>query len=167
MLCAVYYPGSNSIYAPNQDELIDHIITNIQTLKNKYSEPLFFILGDFNDLNIERLLKICKLSQKVKVPTRGNATLDYIITNASDDLFYDPYSIPKIGKGDHFPVVYEPKMYKTPPQKKTKVNKRTFLKSSILEFGGWITHHNWSEVRVEDDPEIKVSAYDKNVWYQV
>ena len=119
----MYYPGSNSLYAPNQDELIDHIIVNTQYLKDKYSNPLFFILGDFNDLNIEHLLKICQFTQKVKVPTHGNKTLDYIISNASDDLYNEPYTLPKIGKGDHFPVIYEPKMYKPPPQKKNKVNK--------------------------------------------
>ena len=167
VLCAVYYPGSNSLYAPNQDELIDHIIVNTQYLKNKYSNPLFFILGDFNDLCIERLLKICQFTQKVKVPTRGRKTLDYIISNACDNLYNEPYTIPKIGKGDHFPVIYEPKMYKPPPQKKNKVNKRNFLRSAVLEFGNWITHHNWSEVLEEDDPDLKVCAYIKTIWYQI
>ena len=41
VICAVYYPGSTSDYAPNQDELIDHIIDNLQKMKNKYTEPLF------------------------------------------------------------------------------------------------------------------------------
>ena len=54
------------------------------------------------------------------MPTRGSATIDYIITNASDDLYNEPYSLPKIGKGDHFPVVYEPKMYKPPLEGKIK-----------------------------------------------
>merc|ERR1711874_590754 len=116
VVCAVYYPGSNSDYAPNQSELIDHITDNILKLKVKYSEPLFFVLGDFNDLNIDPILKICQLSQKVKVPTRGNSILDLILTNACDSLYYPPYTIPKIGKSDHHPVVYDPRLYKPPPQ---------------------------------------------------
>merc|ERR1711942_487716 len=156
-----------TLYAPNQDELIDHIIYNVQNLKNKYSDPLFFILGDFNDLCIDRLLNICKFSQKVKVPTHDKATLDYIISNASDELYKDPYSLPKIGKGDHFPVVYEPKMYKPPPQKKVTVSRRKFLNSSILAFGNWITHHDWREVKTEEDPDLKVSYYENTIWYNV
>ena len=167
VLCAVYYPGSNSIYAPNQDELIDHIIQNVQSLKDKYSEPLFFILGDFNDLNIDRLLKICQFNQKIKVPTRENATLDYIISNASDNLYHEPFSLPKIGKGDHFPIVYNPKMYKPPVQRKNTVTRRNFSKPSIFQFGRWITCHDWTEVTAEHDLDLKVSAYDKTIWYQV
>ena len=116
VICAVYYPGSTSDYAPNQDELIDHIIDNVQKLKNKYSEPLFFIAGDLNDLNIDSILRVCQLTQKVKVPTRENSILDCIITNACDNLYHPPYTIPKIGASDHSPVLYEPIMYKPPPR---------------------------------------------------
>ena len=42
VVCAVYYPGSNSSYAPCQEELVDHIVDNVQKLKIKYSDPLFF-----------------------------------------------------------------------------------------------------------------------------
>ena len=167
VVCAVYYPGSNSDYAPNQSELIDHITDNILKLKVKYSEPLFFVLGDFNDLNIDPILKICQLSQKVKVPTRGNSILDLILTNACDSLYYPPYTIPKIGKSDHHPVVYDPRLYKPPPQIHRKEKKREFPKSAILSFGFWITRHRWPEVIMEDDPYHKVNLYSSSIWYQI
>ena len=159
VVCAVYYPGSTSDYAPCQDELVDHIVDNVQKLKIKYSDPLFFILGDFNDLNIDPILKICQFSQKVKVPTRENAILDCIITNASDNLYNPPYTIPKIGKSDHHPILYDPKMYKPPPQVTRKVKKREFPSSSILGFGYWITRHNWYEVLDEEEADQKVITH--------
>ena len=136
-------------------------------LKNKYNEPLFFILGDFNDLNIDPMLKICQFTQNVKVPTRENSILDLIITNASDNLYYPPYSIPKIGKSDHNPVVYDPKLYKPPPQVPRREKKRKFPKSSILEFGFWITRHRWYEVLYEEDPDQKVSSYNTSIWHHI
>ena len=167
IVCAVYYPGKNSVHAPDQSELIDHLVDNIQKLKVKYSEPLFFILGDFNDLNIDPILQICQLSQKVKVPTREDSILDLIITNACDNLYYSPYTIPKIGMGDHHPVVYDPKMYKPPPQIKRKEKRREFPKSAVLEFGFWITRHHWHEVLDEEEPDQKVNSYNTTIWYQI
>merc|ERR1711874_868935 len=124
-------------------------------------------LGDFNDLNIDPILKICQLSQKVKVPTRGNSILDLILTNACDSLYYPPYTIPKIGKSDHHGVVYDPRLYKPPPQTHRKEKKREFPKSAILSFGFWITRHRWPEVIMEDDPYHKVNLYSSSIWYQI
>ena len=163
VICAVYYPGSTSDYAPNQDELIDHIIDNVQKLKNKYSEPLFFIAGDLNDLNIDSILRVCQLTQKVKVPTRENSILDCIITNACDNLYHPPYTIPKIGSSDHSPVLYEPIMYKPPPRVSRKEKKRKFPTPSVTGFGFWITRHKWYEVLDEEDPVKKVSAYNSSI----
>ena len=163
IICAVYYPGSKSMYAPNSDELLDHIIINVQNLKSKYSSPLFFIMGDFNDLNINRLLVTCQLTQKVQIPTRKDATLDYIITNAYDDWYHPPSSLPKIGKGDHNPVLYTPKNYKPPHQLVNKTMKRTFLKSNITQFGSWITHYDWNDVVEEENAITKVTIYENAI----
>ena len=41
------------------------------------------------------------------------------------------------------------------------------MRSAVLVFGSWITHYDWSEVFEEDDPDLKVSAYIKTIWYQI
>ena len=41
VICGVYYPGSNSVYSPKQEDLIFHITTSVQYLKRKYVNPLF------------------------------------------------------------------------------------------------------------------------------
>ena len=69
VLCAVYYPGSTSQYAPPQEDIIMHLTESIQSFKNKYSNPLIVLLGDFNDLKIIDLCEICSLKQVVEVPT--------------------------------------------------------------------------------------------------
>ena len=75
VICGVYYPGSNSIYAPPQEDLIMHLTETIQGFYIKYSNPLIMLLGDFNDLNILDICESCSLKQVVKVPTCNNAIL--------------------------------------------------------------------------------------------
>ena len=111
VLCAVYYPGSTSIYAPPQEDIIIHLTESIQSFKNKYSNPLIILLGDFNDLNIIDLCEICLLKQVVEVPTQNDAILDLIMTNLDNDLYKDPVTLPKIGNSDHLCVLYVPKDY--------------------------------------------------------
>ena len=87
IVCGLYYPGSTSIYAPNQDNLISHITSTVEYLKGVYANPLFLIMGDFNDLPIKSICKTCGFKQVVDVPTRGDATLDLILTNISNNLY--------------------------------------------------------------------------------
>ena len=111
IIYGVYYPGSTSLYAPIQDDLISHLIESVQHFYSKYSSPLIIILGDFNDLNINDILESCSLKQVVCVPTRNEATLDLILTNSNSDWFREPFTLPKIGNSDHLCVVYVPKIY--------------------------------------------------------
>ena len=90
IICGVYYPGSTSLYAPNQDDLISHLIESVQSFYSRYSSPLIIMLGDFNDLNINDILESCSLKQVVNVPTRNEAILDLILTNSNSDWFKEP-----------------------------------------------------------------------------
>ena len=108
IVAGVYYPGSNSAYAPDQDDIILHLTETVHQLYQGYENPLFIIMGDFNDLNIDELCDACKLKQVVKVPTRKNATLDLILTNNSNDFYESPSTLPSIGGSDHDSVIYKP-----------------------------------------------------------
>ena len=81
IVCAVYYPGSNSKYAPPQDDLKMHLNEQIHKFYSKYADPLILLMGDFNDLPVKDLCDSCNLKQVVKVPTRKDATLDLIMMN--------------------------------------------------------------------------------------
>ena len=92
----------------------------------------FLIMGDFNDLPIKSICKTCGFKQVVDVPTRGDATLDLILTNISNDFYEKPISLPKIGEGDHFPVLYKAKKYIPPKDIKQFIEIRRFPKSAIM-----------------------------------
>ena len=156
VICGVYYPGSNSVYSPKQEALIFHITTSVQYLKRKYVNPLFFIMGDFNDLPIDSISAVCEFKQVVKVITRGEATLDLILTNKSNSLFEEPVSLPKIGDGDHFPILYLPKNYIPPKSIKKIVNMRKFPKSTKNQFGAWISCFDWGQLYNISDANDKI-----------
>ena len=106
IICGTYYPGSNSLYAPPQDDYVTYLTESVQKFMKRYASPLFMLMGDFNDLNVDEICEICRFQQVVKVPTRNEATLDLILTNISNIYYEDPISLPKIGDGDHFCVLY-------------------------------------------------------------
>ena len=144
VLIGLYYPGTKSIYAPPQEDLIFHINESIQFLYNKFSNPLIMLLGDFNDLKILDICETSLLKQVVNVPTRKNAILDLILTNINNNLYIDPITLPSIGTSDHLCVIYEPKNYVKQDSTKKKISIRKFKKSAKIAFGAWISNFDWS-----------------------
>ena len=167
IICGVYYPGSTSLYAPNQDDLISHLIESVQSFYSRYSSPLIIMLGDFNDLNLNDILESCSLKQVVNVPTRNEAILDLILTNSNSDWFKEPFTLPKIGNSDHLCVVYVPKIYIREKNEKKKIFIRRFKKSAMIEFGAWIARFNWILLYRISDVNEKVAYFSEITWLMV
>ena len=62
-----------------------------------YPNAGIFLIGDFNRCPVSTVLGHFILKQIVKVPTRGNSTLDLILTNMSA-LCNPPESLPLLAK---------------------------------------------------------------------
>ena len=167
IVCGLYYPGSTSIYAPNQENLIFHITTSVEYLRRTYAKPLFLIMGDFNDLPIDSIRKVCGFKQEVDVPTRGEAILDLILTNRSNMFFNKPISLPKIGDGDHFPVLYKAKKYVPPKTIKQYIEIRRFPKSAIIQFGAWIVNFNWSLLSLIPNVDDRIIYFSTLTWKMI
>ena len=167
VICGVYYPGINSIYAPPQEDLIMHLTETIQGFYIKYSNPLIMLLGDFNDLNILDICDACSLKQVVKVPTRKNAILDLIMTNIDNTLYEDPISLPSISTSDHLCILYVPKNHIKEVVIKKKIKIREYKKSAILEFGAWLVNFEWSYLFEIDDVDLKVEYFCAITWLMI
>ena len=50
IVACLYYPGTTSEYAPNQEDIIFHLTETVHHLSNNYAKPLFLIMGDLKDL---------------------------------------------------------------------------------------------------------------------
>ena len=167
IICGLYYPGSNSLFAPNQSDIAGHMIETLQTFSNKYAKPLFIILGDFNDLNFVDICETCNLKQVVNVPTRGNRTLDLILTNVHNCFYNNPVTLPSIGNSDHLCVLYSPTNYIKQKDFKKKVMVRIFKKSGMIEFGAWVATFNWILLYRLQDVNDKVSYFSKITWLKI
>lgn len=167
VVVGVYYPGSNSEYAPNQDDIILHITESVHKLLDKYAKPLFVIMGDFNDLKVNEICDSCALKQVVKVPTRKEAILDLILTNKNNKLYKKPITLPSIGSSDHLCVLYEPIDEGVVNIEKSKTLIRKFHKSAINEFGSWLTKFDWSILLNIQDVNLKISYFSEIMWTMI
>ena len=167
IVAGVYYPGSTSPYAPEQEDIILHLTETVHKLYQKYKNPLFIIMGDFNDLNIVELCDACELKQVVKVPTRKNAILDLIFTNSSNLFYENPSTLPSIGGSDHESVIYRPIVKQRVNMKKNKITIRRFNDSSIREFGSWLVKFNWCEMLRINDVNQKVAYFMNIMWIMI
>lgn len=142
IICGVVYCPPN-LKAQQEKDLVDHIINNVDLVTTAH--PDCGILGDFNTLNITDLLLQHDLSQIVQAPTRGNNSLDLIITNLPHLYSIPVISVP-LGTSDHNSVLWSPvsnTSKSTPGPQTTKVLVRRFTESSCMAFGRWSSTHNW------------------------
>ena len=96
--------------ARNKQEIIDHIIETIHTLRAHYDNEVHFLIGgDFNRLYITDILDCYRaLKQICSVPTRKSASLGIVLTDLH--TLYHPPTSDKLGKdSDHNVVLFAPK----------------------------------------------------------
>ena len=125
-------------------------------LHTKYPDIGFAIMGDFNRMTINHILKNCNLKQLVTFPTRGDATLDLIMTNFSVH-YKDPVPMPAMGKSDHMCILWRPKVQVVKHQS-TKRTYRPMKDSQLREFGVWIKDEDWSNVLSAENTQQKADA---------
>ena len=65
--------------SPLQPKLENHVINTVDHVRTSYPEMGFCIMGDFNKMNINSILRGNNLKQIVTFPTRGNATSALIL----------------------------------------------------------------------------------------
>jgi hypothetical protein len=98
IFAAVYFPDPKT-----ERQLNDHIQDTLDILRAKHPDAGICILGDLNRFNESILCRNNGLSQIVPFPTRGDATLDKILTNISS-FYLPPTPSSPIGRSDHTAV---------------------------------------------------------------
>ena len=116
IVVGVYHPPN----APNWP-MICHIQTNMELLLQKHPQAGIIIGGDLNDLKLSFLCSSFKLKQIVSCKTRGENTLDKILTNMAS-FYAKPFPIGALGSSDHQTVVATPIIppKRRPPQRIVK-----------------------------------------------
>ena len=137
----IYHP-------PNADdnEMLTYLSTTLTTIESQYPGCGILLAGDFNRLNVSRLLTQFKMKQLVRSPTRGDRILDLVLTNLHQ--MYDKNGVeilPPCGLSDHNVVLLHPKVRprQEGPSRKV-ITKRDTRISRKRELGRYLNSINWS-----------------------
>ena len=80
-------------------------------------------MGDFNRLDTSSFRNTFKLKQIVKFHTRGNQTLDLVLTNIKE-FYEEPIKRPAFGLSDHASVELQPlSRFKSQPSKRSIITR--------------------------------------------
>ena len=88
----------------------EYLISSLVSLEDSYPNCAFVLAGDFNRTFLpmaQSAVKSFNLKPTVKFPTRGDRTLDQILTNL-DDYFSAPTRLPPFGLSDHMAIYMGP-----------------------------------------------------------
>ena len=125
--------------------MIDYLLSSLTTIEGLYPGCGILLTGDFNQLNISRIITQFKLKQLVHVPTRGDCTLDLIITNMTQFSKEFLQIFPPFGLSDHSVVLLKPK---SKSQRTTSsrrfITRRDTRYSRKCELGRYLGSLDWS-----------------------
>ena len=148
LVAAVYHPPSS--VAEQNSMMIAHLQKNVENYLASYPEGMVIITGDFNPtstrIKSSDVTMATGLRQIVTVPTRNNSILDWCFTN-KPKLLSKPVQLPKIGSGDHNPLLIKPVNVNQSSnvRAKSKILRDTWV-SRLRDFGAWITTYHWSAI---------------------
>ena len=143
-VCIVYLP--RGLPVENHRQFNEYLVLTIHSLRNQHPNCGLVLLGDFNDFDISNILSSHNLKQVVKVPTRGTAILDLIITNQLN-MYEPPQVLAPLGSSDHNIVTWSPSLENTNSQECTKFVKRRIRR--YPRFGH----------RIDTGPEVSLRRY--------
>ena len=116
------------------------------------------ILGDFNKLDISRIKNQFRLKQLIQFHTRGNWTLDLILTNL-EQYYQPPVRLSPFGLSDRFTVLIEPKL-RTDHQTNKKIRQSRDLRPSRrAAMGAFINDFDWSILNQFQTCEEKLNYF--------
>jgi len=153
LLGVVYHPP-----AANNLSMNDYLTSCIDQFTRHHPGCGVLILGDFNRLP-ESSLRAYPLKQVVSSPTRADAILDKIFTNA-DKWYTAPVILPAVSNSDHFSVLYSPTL--SSPQTKGH-NVSYYRRSSDPNAKAMLCHAvqklNWTPVYYMDSVDSQVHYF--------
>jgi len=141
--------------------MIDYLSSSLTTIEGRYPDCGILLFGDFNRLNISRLQTQFKLKQLVHVSTRGNQTLDLILTNMPHVYNKDlGQTFPPFGLSDHLVVLLEPKQR----NKQNTSSRRSFTRTDTRAsrkrgLGRYFGSIDWSILDSAHECESKLQLF--------
>ena len=140
--------------------MLEYLTSTLTTIEARYPGCGILLTGDFNRLNISRLLMQFKLKQLVSAPTRGQQILELIVTNMPN--LYDKKSVqsfPPFGLSDHSVLLLQPKV-RTVLTSSRRFNTREDTRSSRRqELGRYLSSIDWSVLNLVNKCDDKLTLF--------
>ena len=74
----VYHPPS-----ADDKRILDYLLKSLTEIERRHPSCGILLSGDFNHLDVNRLLRQFNMKQLIKIPTRKDQVLDLVTTNMS------------------------------------------------------------------------------------
>ena len=108
LLAVIYHPTSCG--AAENQALYNHIQTNVDTFLRNHPNGLVLVTGDFNPLSTgldgKMIKRLAGLSQIIYVRTRGDAILDWCLTNVKKS-FFEQVQLPHLERAIIIPSLFK------------------------------------------------------------
>ena len=160
LIANIYH--STSCNAEDNLELYNHIQSNVDLFLLDHPDALVMICGDFNPattgFNANRVKQLSGLRQIIKVPTRGEAILDWCLINMKH-LNFEIIQLPAVGSSDHNSILVKGYLHRVSKPSNDRIWKRDLRDSNINFFGQWITNYDWSPIFETVDCEAKYNEF--------
>ena len=155
ILGAKYHPlGSYDL------PMIDYLIDSLTKVETMYSNCGIVLMGDLNRLTTSSISRSFKLKQLVNFPTRGERTLDVMLTNIPQ--FYDtPEKLAPFGLSDHFTISLFLKVRNFNKNKSRVVKLRDTRPSNRIALGRGLSTIYWSCLDLINSCEEKLAFFNK------
>ena len=165
LACAFYYPPIGSNYRPEPDAIPNHILEVISYYANRHKNLYVVIGADSNDLDLSDMIS-CGFEQLVSQPTRGDKTLDVILsdlTQVGDSWVTKPLAPDDEGaSSDHNIPFVELLLPKVHPGYET-VWRRKFKRSSLDKFKAEFTGRDWDTAMFGLDLDSRVTLLNETL----
>ena len=158
IVAVVYYPGPTSPAECDAQLILNHLFDSLMKAQSIFSNCGLVVTGDFNRLKTRRLQNHFKLKQLVKFPTRGQATLDLILTNMADK-YAEPESFPPFGLSDHVTVIVAPKARDAADNTRISITTRDTRESKKVSLGRYLCNIDWACVYNQSACEEKLNIF--------
>ncbi|KXJ23350.1 hypothetical protein AC249_AIPGENE5190 [Exaiptasia diaphana] len=137
------------IYRPDDTKdpkvLEQHIVDSADNYLAKHPDAGLIIMGDFNRMCTKSISRKLGIKQIVKFPTRGDATLDLILTNIQD-YYKEPVQLPPLGRSDYNAILFKPKEFSVPKGIQKVMHKRKLNTTNLSRLYDQLKRENWIEV---------------------
>ena len=137
IVTAIYHP-------PKVDDrsIWEHLFQSLSLVESEYPNCGILVTGDFNRFDISGLLGYFRLKQIVKVPTRKDATLDFILRNMHEH-YSAPQAFPPFGLSHHNTVMATAFHEKRNNNSKKTITKRDQQARSKAALGRYLNLIDW------------------------